>query len=124
MTDVVPPPSPAGGIPQDQRVVAMLCHLLALAGIVVPFGNIIGPLVVWLIKKDESPAVDQAGRESLNFQITMTIAGFVAGLLTFVVIGVLLLPIVAIVWLIFVIVATVKTNGGEPYRYPFAIRML
>lgn len=123
MTDGPMHDAPLAEIPESERTMAMLCHLVALSGIVVPFGNIIGPLVIWLIKKDESPSVDQAGRESLNFQITMTIAGIVAGILVLVVIGLLLAPLVGLAWLIFTIIATVKTSSGVQYRYPFAIRM-
>ena len=104
---------------------AMLCHLTALSFYIgVPFGNILGPLIIWLIKKDEMPTVDQHGKESLNFQISMTIYGLVAGLLTFVLIGFLLLPIVVIAQIVFVVIASIKANNGEAYRYPLTIRFI
>ena len=89
-----------------------------------PFANIIGPLVVWLIKKDEYPFVNDQGKESLNFQITMTVCGVVAFLLCFVLIGFLLLPAVILADVIMVIVAAVAANRGESYRYPFTIRLI
>ena len=81
-----------GAPPKEERNLGMACHLLALAGLVLPLGNIIGPLIMWLVKREESAFVDEQGKEALNFNITIAIAGFVSFLLTFVVIGVLLLP--------------------------------
>lgn len=83
-------------VDKEQRTWAMLCHLSALAGFIIPMGSIIGPLIVWLVKKDEMPLVAEHGRKSLNFQITMLIAYIVCFILMFAVIGVILLPIVAI----------------------------
>lgn len=117
--------SPASeGLSQDARTLGMLCHLAAFAGLLIPFGNIVGPLVVWLVKKDEIPFVDDQGKESLNFQITMAIAGIVCVFLCFVLIGFLLVPLLALAWLVFTVLAAVKANGGEYYRYPFAIRLI
>jgi uncharacterized Tic20 family protein len=109
---------------QEERSLGLACHLLALAGLVVPFGNILGPLIMWLVKKDQSSFVDDQGKEALNFNITISIAGFIAFLLMFVVIGGLLLPIIGIFWLIMTIIAAVKANGGERYRYPLTIRLI
>ncbi|MGM0652108.1 MAG: DUF4870 domain-containing protein [Bacillota bacterium] len=109
---------------QDERTFGMLAHLTALAGFLIPFGNIIGPLVVWLIKKDESAWVDKQGKESLNFQISVTIYALVAGILTLIVIGVLLLIAVGIFSLVMIIIATVKVNNGEDFKYPLCIRIL
>ncbi len=103
----------------------MLCHLAALAGYtVVPMGNILGPLIVWLIKKDEMPAVDAHGKEALNFQISMTIYFAVCAVLAIVGIGVLLALILVIVNLVLIIMAAVKANQGEFYQYPMTIRFL
>jgi hypothetical protein len=103
----------------------MLCHLLALAGFVgIPFGNIIGPLVVWLLKKSDYPFVDEQGKESLNFQISMTIYGIVAAFLIFVIIGIFLLIGLVIADLVLVIIASVKTSNGESHRYPLTIRFI
>jgi uncharacterized Tic20 family protein len=109
---------------QEERSLGLACHLLAFVGMVFPFGNILGPLVIWLVKKDDSAFVDDQGKEALNFNITISIAGFVAFLLTFVVIGAFLLPIIGIFWLVMTIVAAVKANGGEYYRYPLTIRLI
>ncbi|WP_323772692.1 DUF4870 domain-containing protein [Alcanivorax sp.] len=109
---------------QEERSLGLGCHLLAFVGMVFPFGNILGPLVIWLVKKDDSAFVDDQGKEALNFNITISIAGFVAFLLTFVVIGAFLLPIIGIFWLVMTIVAAVKANGGEYYRYPLTLRLI
>ena len=101
----------------EERSLGLACHLLALAGLV-------GPLIMWLVKKDESAFVDDQGKEALNFNITISIAGFIAFLLMFVVIGGLLLPIIGIFWLVMTIIAAVKANGGERYRYPLTIRLI
>ena len=102
----------------------MLCHLSALAGYIIPIGNIIGPLVVWLIKKDQMPFVDDQGKEALNFQISVMIYAMVSVILVFVLIGIPLLIAVGIFNLVMIIVATVKSNAGESYRYPLCIRFL
>ncbi len=103
---------------------AMLCHLSAFVGYFFPFGNIIGPLVIWLMKKDEIPAVDEHGKESLNFQISTTIYAIIASALILVAVGILLLPIVIIMQVVFVIIASLKANNGESYRYPLTIRFI
>ena len=102
----------------------MLCHVAAFAGCLVPLDNFIGPLVVWLLEKDESPVVDKAGKASLNFQMSMMIYGLMAGVLCFVLIGIPLLIGVVILTVVSVIVAGVKAYNGEPYKYPLLIRFL
>ena len=82
------------------------------------------PLVIWLVKRADSPEIDSTGKEVLNFQITYTIYSLIAGALCFVLIGFLILPIVLIVWLVCIIIAAVKTSNGETYRYPATIRFL
>jgi len=114
-------PSPSS---KEERTWAMLCHLSALAGLVIPFGNIIGPLVIWLIQKDKIPAVDAHGKESLNFQITWSIAGVIAFFLTFIIIGFILLPAIGIFVLIMVIIASLKANNGESYQYPASFKFI
>lgn len=134
--NVTPPPAPEAAapeaphtdIPKDQRTMGMLCHLLALAGFLIPFGNIIGPLVIWLIKKEEMPFVNDQGKESLNFQISLiivAIALFVLSLIPFVFcITAPLLLVLVVVDLIFIIMGTIKSNDGIAYRYPFALRLI
>ena len=102
----------------------MLCHLSSLLGFVIPFGNIVGPLVIWALKKQEFPTVDSHGKESLNFQITLTIAGIIAAILCFVLIGFLLLPAILLAWVILTVIASIKANNGELYQYPFTIRLI
>ena len=111
--------------PKIERNWAMFCHLSALVSIVgIPFGNILGPLTLWLIKKDEFPIVDVEGREALNFQLSMTIYSMGAFMLCFVFIGFLLIIPLIIANLIFVIVAAVKASNGESYQYPLTIRFI
>ncbi|MGB1293759.1 MAG: DUF4870 domain-containing protein, partial [Pseudoalteromonas sp.] len=102
----------------------MLCHLSALAGFIIPMGSVIGPLVVWLIKKEDMPLVAEHGRKSLNFQITMLIAYIVCFILMIVAIGAILLPIVAIFSFIMVVIGAIKTNDGKPFNYPFSINLI
>ena len=109
---------------KDDRTFGMLGHLSAFAGLVVPFGNVLGPLAVWLAKRDESDFVADHALESLNFQITMTIASLVAVVLCFVLIGFVLLPILGIAWLVLTIAAGLKANDGKPYAYPFTLRLV
>ncbi|KEO83407.1 DUF4870 domain-containing protein [Tumebacillus flagellatus] len=108
----------------EARTFAMLCHLSALAGYIIPFGNIIGPLVFWLLKRDQHAFVNDQGKEALNFQISMLLYVIVAGILCLVFIGLILLPIIGIATLVLLIIAGVKAYGGEAYRYPFTIRFL
>lgn len=116
-----PAPTPA---PPNPRTFAMLCHLSAFAGLFVPFGNVIGPLVMWLVKKDEIPEVDAHGKESLNFQISLTIYMIVSAILWLVLIGIFLTIGLAIFWVIVVIIASVRANEGGFFRYPLTIRFI
>ena len=109
---------------KDEKTWAMACHLSALCMFVVPFGNIIAPLVIWLIKKDESKFIEHSGKEAMNFQISMTIYWIISFLLVFVLIGFLLIFVVLITNIVFIIVAAVKTNSGEWYQYPITIRFI
>lgn len=112
---------------KDARMWAMFCHLGGLAGLIpmTPvFGSIIAPLVIWQIKKDEFEFVDEHGKEAVNFQISILIYALAAGLLCFVCIGFVLLPVVYLLDLIFLLIAAVKSNNGEHYRYPLCIRFI
>lgn len=119
-----PPHVEGGAVTADERQWAMFAHLSALAGFVIPFGNVIGPLVIWLIKKDTMPFVDDQGKESLNFQITVTIAAIICMALIVVLIGIPLLFVVGLIALVLTIIAGVKANEGVRYRYPFALRLI
>lgn len=117
------PPSTAPA-PVPDRTFTMLCHLTAFAGFFVPLGNIWGPLIMWLVKREESPEVDAHGKESLNFEISITIYMLVSAILVLVLVGILLLIGLAIFWFVVVIVASVRANSGEFYRYPLTIRFI
>lgn len=124
-----PPPEPvpytsAMEMNTNARTWGMLCHLSALAGYLIPFGWLLGPLVVWLVKKQEYPFVDDQGKESLNFQITATIAAIISGLLICVAIGIPLLLIVAIGDLVFIIIGSIRASEGKYYRYPWSLRLV
>jgi uncharacterized Tic20 family protein len=125
---VIPPPPnepPMAGAPSaEERQWAMFAHLSALIGVIIPLGSIIGPLVIWLIKKDTMPFVNDQGKEALNFNITVAIAAIVGWILCFILIGFLVLAVLAIGWLVFVIIATIKANEGTTYRYPFTLRLV
>lgn len=111
-------------VSSEERQWGMFCHLAALGGIVIPFGNVVGPLIVWMVKKAEMPFVNEQGMEALNFQISMTIYLIVTGLLMFVLIGFLLFPVVAVADLVLLIIAGIKASNGESYHYPVTIRFL
>ena len=114
-------------INKDARMWGMICHLAGLGGLipVVPvFGSIIGPLIVWQIKKEEFGFVADQGKEALNFQISILMYAIVSGLLCFACVGFVLLPAVYIFDLIFLLIAAVKANDGEHYRYPLTIRFI
>lgn len=115
-----------------QRTWAMLCHLSAFIALLgVPLGNILGPALVWVFKKNEFPLVDGQGREAMNFQLSMTIYALVAlGLavsLTPVLIGILLYPVVGFIVaadIVITIVATLRASKAIPYRYPLSLRII
>lgn len=113
---------------KDACTWAMLCHVSGLSWMlwwIVPMvGGIIGPLIIWQIKKDQHSFVDQHGKEALNFQISMLIYGVIAGLLMMACIGIFLLPLVMIADVVFVTIAAIKAGQGESYRYPATIRFI
>lgn len=109
---------------KKSRTWGMLCHLTALSGYFVPFGNLLGPLIIWLIKRNEFPFVEEQGKESLNFQISMTIYTIVALLLCLIFVGFILLGALIVFQIVFVIIASVKVSDGVNYRYPITIRLI
>ncbi len=127
-----PQPSP-GKVTESQWAIAIhLSALLAIFGCSsVPGLNLIGPLAIWLFKRPESAYLDSVGKRVLNFQISWAIYLFVAlaviGILWFVLVGILLLPVLGIgmvAWLIFTIIGAIKESNGEPYDFPLTIRFL
>ncbi|HET8818660.1 MAG TPA: DUF4870 domain-containing protein [Xanthomonadaceae bacterium] len=132
-------PAPAGtegGVSADERQWAMFAHLSALLGGLVTagwagsIGCFIGPLVIWMMKKDTMPFVDDQAKEALNFNITVAIVFFVLLMLTLFTLGIgilltgPLMVIIGIAWLVLVIIAAVKANQGERYRYPLTLRLV
>ena len=112
-------------ISKDERMWGMLCHISAFALFVFPFfGNIIGPLVVWLIKKEEYPFVDEQGKEALNFQISVSIYAFAALLLSIILIGIPILISLFFFDFIMVVIASVKANDGIHYKYPLSLQLI
>ena len=137
MNDYNPAPaSVESGISAEERQWAMFAHLSALLGAVVTagwagsIGCFIGPLVIWLVKKDTMPFVDDQAKEALNFNITVAIVFFVLWALTFLTlfIGIILtgplMVIVGLAWLVLTIIAGIKANQGERYRYPLTLRLV
>ncbi|PIQ36597.1 MAG: orotate phosphoribosyltransferase [Lysobacterales bacterium CG17_big_fil_post_rev_8_21_14_2_50_64_11] len=108
----------------------MLCHLAALSAFFSGIGLVLGPLIVWLIKRDEMPFVNDQGKEALNFNITVFIVSAALWIISIVTLGLGLLIavplwiVIALIWLIVTIVAAIKANDGEYYRYPFALRLI
>lgn len=114
---------PADSIDKEDRQWAVIGHLSAFAGFIIPLGNVIAPLIVWQIKKELPFASDQA-KEALNFQITMLLAFIACMILMVVVIGVFLMPIVGLIAIGFPIYAAIKANEGEQFRYPYILRLV
>lgn len=139
--DVQPvPPVHASGLSADARMWAMLAHLSAIAGGLVTagwafsVGCFLGPLIIWLVKRETLPFVDDQGKEALNFNITTAIVFAALFAVTMVLaivtlgIGALLIAPLYIVlgvgWLVLTIIAAIKANDGVAYRYPFTLRLV
>lgn len=117
----VPQPLPS----REARQWAMLCHYAAFCWLVAPMiGNVIGPLVLWQLKKELDPFIDEQGKEALNFQITVSITLMVCGLLAWILIGFPLMVLVSLAALVLTIIAGIKANEGRPYRYPLSWRLV
>jgi len=121
----LPPPPPAPATSADIRTWCVLCHAAALLGLFFHFlGHLLGPLIVWLVKRGDSPEVDAHGKESLNFQISMLIYDAIAAILCIVLIGI---PILIALWVlntVLVIIASIQASEGKFYRYPLTIRLI
>jgi len=118
-------PNPVAAVPtQDEKTWGMLAHLTAFSGFLVPLGSVIGPLVVWLVKRDQSAFVADQGKEALNFNISVLLAALICGVLVFILVGILLGVALFIFWLAMTIVAAIKANEGVRYRYPFTLRLV
>jgi uncharacterized protein len=108
----------ASGPSQEERTWALLAHILGLVA------SFIAPLVIWLVKKDESAFVGDQALEALNFQITVLLAFLACFLLSFVCVGFFLMPVVGVYALVMAILAALKANEGQRYRYPITLRLV
>jgi uncharacterized Tic20 family protein len=108
----------------QERQWALICHLSALSGYVIPFGNLIVPIIIWSMKKDEMPMVDEHGKEVINFQLSMMIWMIISGILILVVIGIPLLIMLAILQVVFIIIGAIKADSGQLYKYPMTIHFI
>jgi len=126
--DPVPPLSPEQAAPEttpDARRWAMLCHLLALSGLLGNgIGFLLGPLVTWLVKREDHPFIDEQGKEAVNFQITMFLALIVSVPFLLILVGILMMIAIGILMVVFPIVAAIQASEGKPYRYPLTIRFI
>lgn len=129
MAEINETPKPAE-VSKDARMWAMICHLVGLGGFVMPIvANIVAPLIIWQIKKDDFPFVDEQGKEAVNFQISMSLYGFIGTVVCLITcIGAVLIPVVVgvvyIIDFVFLLIAAVKANNGQSYRYPLTIRFI
>ena len=108
----------------DEKTLAMWCHLGTLAGFVFPFGNFLVPILIWLMKKDEYPLVDDQGKEAINFQISIFLYSILGFALIVVFVGIVLLLVLALFALIQIIRASISASRGERYRYPLCVRVI
>ncbi len=118
-----PYPPPPSSLSPEERTWGAAAHWSALVGMVVALA-FMGPLLVLLLKGGESPYVRRQAVESLNFQLSILVYGFVSGLLILLLIGLVLLPLVGLLWLVGTILGTVRTLDGREYRYPLTIRLV
>jgi uncharacterized Tic20 family protein len=114
----------AGVADQEVRNTAAAAHLSTLAGLVLPFGSVIGPLAVWLTRRDRDPFIDDAGREALNFGISIAVYGAVVLVAALMLVGIPLLIVGAIAWVVLASLAAVQASQGQAYRYPLTIRFV
>ena len=116
----LPLPTPSSQV----RQWAMFCHFAAFLGLIFPFGNLLGPLIIWQLKKETDPFIDAQGKEALNFQITVALAMVACFFLMLLIIGFALIGLVGVGALVLTIIAGIKANEGVAYRYPFTWRLI
>ncbi len=109
---------------KEEKQWALASHLSAFAGFVFPFGNIIAPLLIYLLKKDEMPFVQKHAKESLNFQISMTIYFIIGFILMLLIVGIAIVAVLTVAEIVLIIVAALKANDGLDFKYPFTIRFI
>lgn len=108
-------------ISDSERNWAMFCHLSSFASVIIPFGGIIGPLICWSSRRYDSSFVDEHGKASLNFQLSILLYTLVCIPLMFIIIGFLFFGALLVLELVCVIMASIKAGRGESYRYPLSI---
>jgi uncharacterized Tic20 family protein len=113
-----------GAVDQQVRNTAVAAHLSTFAGLIVPFGSVIGPLTVWLTWRDRDPFIDQAGREALNFGISIAIYGSVLLVAALMLVGIPFLIAGVIAWVVLASLAAAKASQGQAYRYPLTMRLV
>jgi len=111
-------------VDQEVRNTAVAAHLSTFAGLVVPFGSVMGPLAVWLTRRDRDPFIDDAGREALNFGISIAIYGVVALVGALMLVGIPLLVAGVVAWVVLASLAAAKASQGQSYRYPLTLRLV
>jgi uncharacterized protein len=117
--------APATPPTESERTWGMLAHLAAFVGLVLPLvGNVLGPLLVWVAKKDESAWVGEQAREALNFNITVMLAGIACALLALIFIGFLIGTALFIAWLVMTLIAAIRASEGVQYHYPISLRLI
>jgi uncharacterized Tic20 family protein len=114
----------AGAAGEAVRNTAVAAHLSTFAGLVIPFGSVIGPLAVWLTRRHRDPFIDQAGREALNFGISIAIYGSVLLVAALMLVGIPLLMVGVVAWVVLASLAAVKASQGQAYRYPLTLRLV
>lgn len=125
MSDPAAGPAPGAAPTENERTWGMLAHLAALAGLLFPLvGNVVGPLLVWLNKREQSAFVGEQALESLNFNISVSIAAVVCAVAALVLVGFLLGIALCIAWLALTLIAAIRASEGVSYRYPFALRLV
>lgn len=107
-----------------ERQWAVICHLSALSGYIIPFGNLIVPIIIWSMKKQEMPMVDEHGKEVINFQISFMIWMFLSGILIVLLVGIVFLIILVVLQVVLVIIGAIKADSGQLYKYPLTIQFI
>jgi len=109
---------------QDEKQMGLFLHLSQLLNVLIPFGGVIAPIVLWQMKKDEMPALDAHGKMIVNWMISGLIYGVVSFILTFFIIGLLGFLALAIMGIVYPIIGGIKANNGELWEYPLTIKFL
>ena len=114
----------AGAVDEAIRNTAVAAHLSTFAGLILPFGSVIGPLAVWLTRRDRDPFIDQAGREALNFGISIAIYGSLLLVAALMLVGIPFLIVGVVAWVVLASLAAARASQGQPYRYPLTLRLV